>query len=94
MKAMKLIIDDPIGLHARPVSTLVTTAQQYESQIVIHHNGKTANARSIISVLRLGAHHGEQIELVIDGEDADEAHHALETLFETELKEEFSILPD
>ena len=94
MRAMKLIIDDPIGLHARPVSILVKTAQQYQAEIAIQHRGKIADAKSMISVLRLGAHCGEHIEVTLDGPDADAAQHALQILFESELKEEFSILPD
>ena len=91
MKRIDLIIVDPIGLHARPVSVFVKAAKAFEADVGLQHGDKTANAKSLISVLQLGAHTGEQISLTIEGPDEDEAFTALQTLFTNELEEEFSL---
>ena len=50
-----LTITNRVGLHARPARLLVQTAAQYQSQIQLRRGDKTANAKSIVGVLKLGA---------------------------------------
>ena len=48
-------ITNRVGLHARPARLLVQTAAQFQSQIQVRRGEKTANAKSIVGVLKLGA---------------------------------------
>jgi len=48
-------------------------------------NEKTANAKSILSVLSLGAEQGDQVVLKINGDDAEFAIDKLATLLEGDL---------
>jgi phosphotransferase system HPr (HPr) family protein len=73
------------GLHARPAGLFVQSAKGFQSQITIAKNGKTANARSILSVLTLGAEHGDQVVLTASGDDAEVAITKLAALLESDL---------
>ena len=77
MVSSKVIIKNPTGLHLRPAGLFCKTAMQYESKIVIHKEGKhedvTANAKSVLSVLGAYIKSGDEIEIICDGEDEEEA---------------------
>lgn len=65
-------ITNPAGLHARPASMLVECAQHFEGDISIVKGPKTANAKSIMSVLSLGASTGDSVTVTAVGPGADE----------------------
>jgi len=72
------------GLHARPASKFVETANQFDADIQIATEGDDpVNARSMLSVSGLGVEHGEEVRLIADGEDAEAALDALETVLTT-----------
>ena len=69
-----------VGLHARPARLLVQTAAQFQSQIQLRRGDKSANAKSIMGVLKLGAVMGDTLLLRAEGEDAEKALDALTNL--------------
>ncbi len=69
------------GLHARPADLLVRTASQFASQIQIGKNGEWVDARSILSLLTLGAAQGTDLVVEVKGSDSSEALKAIEALF-------------
>jgi len=73
MKRLELVIQNETGLHARPAKTLVGLAKQFKSDIRLTCNQKRANAKSMVSVLTLGASFGAAITLEVRGEDEDQA---------------------
>lgn len=83
-----VIITNRVGLHARPARLLVQTAAQFRSQIQLRHGEKTANAKSILGVLTLGAILGDTIMLHAEGEDAEEALKVLTDLVNQKFYEE------
>ena len=76
------------GLHARPAMQLVEIANAYSSKIEITNTALTVDAKSIMSVMRLGAGKGTVLRMVADGEDAEEALTALAQLVEGGFGEE------
>jgi len=72
------------GLHARPAGLFVQGTKGFQCQITIAKNGKTANARSILSVLSLGAEQGDQVVLTASGIDAEAAINKLAALLESD----------
>ena len=80
MPEIKLTITHEVGLHARPASMFVQTAAKFSSDIEVTHGETTANAKSILGVLTLGAHQGAELLISAEGADADEALNALEEL--------------
>src|SRR5260370_40239724 len=73
------------GLHARPAAIIVQNAKGFQSKITLSKNDKTVNAKSILSVLTLGAEQDEQDVLTADGNDAELALHKLASLLEEDL---------
>ena len=73
------------GLHARPAAVFVQRAKEFQSQITLSKDGKTANGKSILSVLTLGAEQGQQITLQTEGDDAQLALEKLAALLEEDL---------
>ena len=80
---INLVIQHPVGLHARPATIFVQKAKQYTSDIWVTFNGKEANAKSILRILTLGAGHGAEINIRAEGEDAQEALAGLKELVES-----------
>ena len=58
------------GLHTRPAARLVAIARAFESEICIAANGRSADGKSIVSVLSLAAGLGTALELRARGVDA------------------------
>ena len=73
------------GLHARPAAIFVQHAKGFRCSITLSKNGKKVNARSLLSVLTLGAEQGEQVVLHADGEDAETAIEKLAALLAGDL---------
>lgn len=76
------------GLHTRPASQFVKTANQFKSDITVYKGDSSANGKSIISIIALGASKGSTIRLTADGEDEEEAIKALSELIENKFGEE------
>jgi phosphocarrier protein HPr len=80
MSEITLTIHHQVGLHARPAALFVQTAKQFKCNIMVAHDERQANAKSILGVLTLGANQGAVITVRAEGEDADQALAALEAL--------------
>jgi phosphocarrier protein len=70
-------IKNTYGLHARPSATFVQVASQFRSDVMVMHDDKMANGKSIISIMVLAAERGAKILLRISGDDEKEAMTAL-----------------
>jgi phosphotransferase system HPr (HPr) family protein len=70
-------LPDSVALHARPAGAFVKTALRFQARLTVASNGKTANAKSILAVLALGATGGTVLELSAEGDDAAAALDAL-----------------
>ena len=77
MPEIRLTVIDPSGLHARPAARFVQAASRFASRIVIRHDGREADAKSLIALLGLTIRPSSEIALAADGPDADEALTAL-----------------
>ncbi|WKZ40532.1 MAG: phosphoenolpyruvate--protein phosphotransferase [Anaerolineales bacterium] len=73
MKQLEITINNETGLHARPAKTLVNLVKQFKSSVTIWHGEKKANAKSLISVLTLGASKGSLLKIEVNGEDEETA---------------------
>lgn len=87
MPEITLTIQSKVGLHARPAALFVQTAKQFDCDIRITRDEREANAKSILNVLTLGASQGSVITIYAEGEDAEHALVALETLIEDDFGE-------
>lgn len=77
MISRKVTIKNPTGLHLRPAGILCKEAMHFQSLITFNYNGNTANAKSVLSVLGACIKSGDEIELVCDGPDEEQALESL-----------------
>ena len=71
MKEVKVLVVDPVGLHARPATVAVNAASKFRSEIKVAYNGKTVNMKSIMGVMSLGIPTQAEINIYCEGEDED-----------------------
>jgi phosphocarrier protein HPr len=76
-----ILLENETGLHARPASIFVKEASKYISEIKILKEENEYNAKSIMSILSMGASKGDNLILKAQGEDEEKAIKGLiETL--------------
>jgi phosphocarrier protein HPr len=83
----KLEIQNKLGLHARAAALFVQTVNKFSSQVTVTNDGQTADGRSIMGILTLGATRGSKIQVEAIGEDADKALRAIERLIDNRFNE-------
>ncbi len=88
MQNRKVIIVNRLGLHARAAAKLVKLAAGFQSQVTIATRQKTADAKSIFSVLLLAATQNTEIEITVEGPDEEAAIDALCKLIADKFGEE------
>ncbi|SFC62324.1 Phosphocarrier protein HPr [Halobiforma haloterrestris] len=72
------------GLHARPASRFVETANEYDSEVTVAPvDGDPVNAASMLAVTGLNAPSGEDVVITADGPDEEAALEALEAVLTT-----------
>ena len=79
MISKSMTINIPKGLDARPVALLVQVASQYESSIYVEIQEKKVNSKSIMGMMSLGLAQGEQITVIANGPDEQDAVDAIDT---------------
>ena len=72
------MVQIPGDLEARPIAVLVHVASQYESTIYLETGDKRVNAKSIMGMMSLGLAEGEQITIIANGPDEEEAVNAID----------------
>jgi phosphotransferase system HPr (HPr) family protein len=87
MPEITLVVSHPDGLHARPASMFVRTAKQFKSTTRVYYKGRDANAKSILSILTLGAVQGAEVTIASEGEDCEAALYALKELIQGNFAE-------
>ena len=64
-------------LHARPAGALAVAAGRFASAVSVTADGRTADAKSVLGVMGLGATSGQHITVAAQGPDAEEAVAAI-----------------
>ena len=80
MVDVKVVVVDPVGLHARPATVAVNAATKCKCKVSVSFKGRTVDMKSIMGVMSLGIPTQSEIVIACDGED--EAN-ALNTIIET-----------
>ena len=76
------------GFHARPAGLFVKTASRFCSSIKVVSGNQTADGKSILSLMLLGATPGAEITIEVRGEDEAEALNTLAELITGRFGEE------
>ena len=72
MVSKNIILALKDGLHARPASEIIQHLKNYKSNVKMQYGERTANCKSIISLLALGAKANSEIEVIVEGENENE----------------------
>lgn len=94
MKEFTYTIVDKDGMHARPAGRLAACAKQFASGIAVKANGKTADAKRLISLMMLGAVCGTTLTFSVSGEDEERAAAELEQFCRTQWNPTGTVLND
>lgn len=87
MVSAKATIKNPTGLHLRPAGLFCKTAVQFKSKITFRSRNTIENAKSVLSVLGACIKSGDEIELICEGIDEEEALQAMLRIIEEGLGE-------
>jgi phosphocarrier protein len=77
-----------LGLHARAAAKFVTMASGFEADIRLGRGERQVNGKSIMGVMMLAAGKGTQLEIVAEGDDAEQALAELQKLVEDRFGED------
>ena len=68
----EIVIKNKFGLHARTALKLIENIKDSPCQITIQKDNKQANAKSMLSIISLGASQGSKVKITVNGPDAEE----------------------
>ena len=83
-----VMVQNQVGLHARPATFFIQKANEFKSSIWIEKEERRVNAKSLLGILSLGIVGGTTIRIIADGADEQEAVTALTELVDSGFAEE------
>ena len=79
MFVKEIVVNNQVGLHARPATFFTQKANEFKSSVWIEKDERRVNAKSLLGVLSLGIIQGTEINIIAEGSDEQ---FAVETLCE------------
>ena len=83
----EVVVQNQVGLHARPATFFIQKANEYKSNIWVEKDERNVNAKSLLGILSLGITRGTSITVVAEGPDEEEAVTALVDLISSNFAE-------
>jgi phosphocarrier protein len=77
MFVKEVMVQNQVGLHARPATFFIQKANEFKSSIWIEKEERRVNAKSLLGILSLGIVGGTSIKIIADGADEEVAVEAL-----------------
>lgn len=81
------VVNNQVGLHARPATFFIQKANEFKSSVWVEKEERRVNAKSLLGVLSLGIVKGTAITLIADGPDEEAAINALVELINSDFSE-------
>ena len=75
-----VVVQNKVGLHARPATFFIQNANEFKSSIWVEKEERRVNAKSLLGVLSLGIVGGTNIKIIADGADEEGAVDGLVAL--------------
>lgn len=72
------------GLHARPAAEFVQLCKRMKSDVKLEKNGTVVPGKSIIGIMSMGITKGQEVTVIVEGEDEEEAMNAIKELLNKE----------
>ena len=83
MQERTITVKNINGIHCRPSSAIVRAAMPYKSSMTAKGSGGSANIKSMIEIITLALHCGDDVTVTADGEDELDAVETIAAAFET-----------
>ena len=83
-----LVINNKLGMHARPSARFVKVSNRYKAEIWVEKDGEQVNGKSIMGLMMLAAGQGSKLRVTAEGPDAVQAIDDLEQLIQGNFDEE------
>ena len=87
MTLKEVVVQNQVGLHARPATFFIQKANEFKSSIWIEKEERRVNAKSLLGVLSLGIVGGTTIKVMADGADEEDAVESLVKLIQSGFSE-------
>jgi phosphocarrier protein HPr len=87
MPEATVTLQNASGLHARPAKIFARAAAEHTADVNVEKDGRRVNAKSVLSLLTLDCHQGDEIVISTEGDGADAALAELVALVEAKLGE-------
>lgn len=87
MFSKEVVVQNQVGLHARPATFFIQKANEFKSTIWVEKDERKVNAKSLLGVLSLGITKGTSIIVMADGADEQEAVTTLVNLIASNFTE-------
>lgn len=87
MVSKEIVVQNQVGLHARPATFFIQKANEFTSSIWISSEERKVNAKSLLGVLSLGVTRGTSVTLTAEGADEETAVTELANLIATNFAE-------
>ena len=87
MCVKEVMVQNQVGLHARPATFFIQKANEFKSSIWVEKEERRVNAKSLLGVLSLGIVGGTMIDIIADGSVEQEAVDSLVALVESGFAE-------
>lgn len=87
MFSKEVVVQNQVGLHARPATFFIQKANEFKSSIWVEKDERKVNAKSLLGVLSLGITKGTSITIISDGVDEQEAVSSLVNLITSNFTE-------
>ena len=81
------VVENQVGLHARPATFFIQKANEFKSSIWVEKEDRRVNAKSLLGVLSLGIMGDTTIRIMADGPDEQFAVESLVHLVESGFRE-------
>ena len=78
-----VMVQNQVGLHARPATFFIQKANEFKSSIWVEKEERRVNAKSLLGVLSLGIVGGTTIRIIADGTDEETAVESLVKLVQS-----------
>lgn len=86
MKEFKYVVNDPLGIHARPAGMLAKAAKAFaDTTITVVKNGTPAKATQLMKLMSLAVKNGDEVTVQAEGPAEAEAIAAMEKFFKENL---------
>ena len=89
MVSKTVVVNNPLGIHARPAALIVQRASRFGAEIFLSNvDAQRINGKSIMGVMMLAAENGVRLELEAEGPDGEGQLRALAELVDSGFGEE------